>query len=187
MSSPPHSAPRPPLRVAPASSSYSTTKPLAGPTSPGYASGPLSPTSSMSDHGASSPVASPVEESFFGAIASSLRRARSRSRNRSGVRVSRSKSPMQLPPNNLPSTASSAQPLSPTHNSSRQQRPRHASHQSQSSITSVPPSSPRPTTTRRTTAGSDPWRGRHSNEWLFNGLSITDKVHGLVSKRNSSS
>ncbi|KAH9874215.1 hypothetical protein IAQ61_004844 [Plenodomus lingam] len=30
---------------------------------------------------------------------------------------------------------------------------------------------------------SDPWRGRHSNEWLFGGLSVRSTVRDLASKK----
>jgi hypothetical protein len=33
--------------------------------------------------------------------------------------------------------------------------------------------------------GSDPWRGRHSNEWLFGGWSATDTAKNLINRRQS--
>ncbi|KAI8931433.1 hypothetical protein NX059_011761 [Plenodomus lindquistii] len=35
-------------------------------------------------------------------------------------------------------------------------------------------------------SASDPWRGRHSNEWLFGGLSVRETVRDLTSSRKGS-
>ncbi|KAF2004097.1 hypothetical protein P154DRAFT_531784 [Amniculicola lignicola CBS 123094] len=134
----------------------------------------LSPTSTFS-RGSRSPT-SPTEESFFGAIASKMRRGRSRSRSRIGVRRDRSKSPMVMPPEQMPRT-SAAQPASPTYASQRPQQARHASSQSQPSAKPSRPSLQGPS--RRSTNGSDMWRGRHSNSWLFNDFSITESTKDL--------
>lgn len=128
--------------------------------SSGQASPPYSPTSP-----ASRTTASPTEESFFGAISARIR-GRSRSRSRGATSRKRSKSPM-MPPE-------------------------HARHAS----TTSPTSSARPAavpiqggineTHRRNTSDSnrsDPWRGRHSNDWLFNGISVTATAKDFIQRR----
>ncbi|KAF2469365.1 uncharacterized protein BDR25DRAFT_229273 [Lindgomyces ingoldianus] len=176
----PHFQPPPPIRTSTHDSAKSQ---LSGTVSP--ASDMMSPTSTFSRDGRS-PV-SPGEESFFGAIASRIRgRSRSRSRNRSSRE--RSKSPIMLPPEQMPPT-SSAQPMSPTYTTQRQQQPRHVSHASQSSVTSTTSKPSRPSLqgpTRRSTSSSDMWRGRHSNSWLFNDFSVTDTAKDILHLRRKS-
>jgi hypothetical protein len=123
---------------------------------------PMSPASQTSQ-------SSRAASDFFGAISARVRgRSRSRSREASG---NRSSSPMVSPPRSIPAThAQAAQPQ----------------HTRQASIPS--PTTPvRPSLQagdRRSTSGSDPWRGRHSNEWLFGGFSVTETAKGLVQRRN---
>lgn len=120
---------------------------------------PLSPASPTSRG------SSPTERNFFSAITAPLR-GRSRSRSRDASRK-RSKSPMMAsPPRQI-----GAQPTSP-------QQPRHVSIAS-------PTQRPRLQQNERT--ASDPWRGRHSNEWLFGGWSATDAAKDLLKRRNGSS
>ncbi|KAF2205942.1 hypothetical protein GQ43DRAFT_467647 [Delitschia confertaspora ATCC 74209] len=156
----------------------SSQKSQSGPLSSGYASS-LSPTSTFSYHGAQSPT-SPVEESFFGAIASKMRRGRSRSRPRTRGSRDRSKSPMMLPPEHLPSSSSSAQAASPTYMASRPQQPRHVSSASQSSVMSTGSQPSRPSLQGSSRQSSDMWRGRHSNDWLFNGYSVTGHAKEIL-------
>ncbi|KAF2660312.1 hypothetical protein K491DRAFT_589380 [Lophiostoma macrostomum CBS 122681] len=135
----------------------------------------LSPTSTFSRRGQS--AKSPIEESFLGAIASRMR-GRSRSRSRNGKSRDRSRSPMLLPPEQFPSTPTPRR----THATQTPQQPRHASHASQSSVSSTATKATRPSLqgpTRRSTSGSDMWRGRHSNTWLFNDFSVTDTAKDI--------
>ncbi|EUC42456.1 hypothetical protein COCMIDRAFT_28893 [Bipolaris oryzae ATCC 44560] len=134
----------------------SQTSSSSGQISPPYS--PASPASRM--------VTSPTEESFFGAITARIR-GRSRSRSRGAPSDRQQKSPpVAMPPHS-----------------------RHAS--TANSTTSPGPASPpgqsaRPTlqdTGRRTTSGSDPWRGRHSNDWLFNGYSVTASAKDFLQRR----
>ena len=39
---------------------------------------------------------------------------------------------------------------------------------------------------RLSTSGNDPWRGRHSNDWLFNGFSYRDTARSVHERRKSS-
>ncbi|KAF2124294.1 hypothetical protein P153DRAFT_371149 [Dothidotthia symphoricarpi CBS 119687] len=98
-------------------------------------------------------TASPTEDSFFGAITARMRRDRSRSASRR-----RDKSPMVMPPVQVPSTTT---------------QPRQATKAAQPSRPSLQSEG------RRSTSGSDPWRGRHSNDWLFNGFSVTDTARDI--------
>jgi hypothetical protein len=125
--------------------------------SSGQMSPPFSPTSPTSRG------SSPTEQNFFAAISARVR-GRSRSRSREASRK-RSKSPMMAsPPRQIPSTQA-AQP----------QQPRHIS-------IANPAQRPRLQTADR--SGSDPWRGRHSNEWLFGGWSATDTAKDLLKRKN---
>ncbi|OSS49462.1 hypothetical protein B5807_05335 [Epicoccum nigrum] len=38
---------------------------------------------------------------------------------------------------------------------------------------------------RTSTGGSDLWRGRHSNDWLFNGFSFRDTARGALERRRT--
>ncbi|KAF2184091.1 hypothetical protein K469DRAFT_709995 [Zopfia rhizophila CBS 207.26] len=168
-----HFQPPPPIRT---STTLSEKSQSSGTRSPDA----LSPTSSIARQGRQNP-ASPTEESFFGAIASRMRRGRSRSRSRVRVSRNRSKSPMVLPPEHFP-PSSSAQPISPTFTAARPQQPRHTSSGSQSSMKTVATQPTRPSLqgpSRRSTSGSDMWHGRHSNSWLFNDFSVTDTAKEL--------
>ncbi|KAF5848107.1 hypothetical protein GGP41_005524 [Bipolaris sorokiniana] len=131
-----------------------------GQISPPYS--PASPTSRM--------ATSPTEESFFGAITARIC-GRSRSRSRGAPSDKRPRSPPMAMP-----------PVQPPHL-------RHASTAS-STISPGPVATPghsiRPTIQdvgRRTTSGSDPWRGRHSNDWLFNGYSVTASAKDFLQRR----
>ncbi|KAL6711532.1 hypothetical protein ACN47E_004466 [Coniothyrium glycines] len=124
--------------------------------SSGQLSPPCSPASSTSP--------SAVSESFFGALTSRIR-GRSRSHSRGAVSRKRSKSPMVLPQSQAPPSRN-IQFASPT-------RPSAAPVQTPG-IQDVG---------RRSTSGSDPWRGRHSNDWLFNGYSVTASAKEFIQKR----
>ncbi|KAF2821861.1 hypothetical protein CC86DRAFT_373621 [Ophiobolus disseminans] len=123
--------------------------------SSGNMSPPTSPTSPASR-------ASPTEQSFFGAISARVR-GRSRSRSRDASRK-RSKSPMMAsPPRQITQPAQAQQP----------QR-----------VSVAQPARPSlQMSDRRSTGGSDPWRGRHSNDWLFNGWSATDTMKDMVKRK----
>ncbi|KAF2727448.1 hypothetical protein EJ04DRAFT_517259 [Polyplosphaeria fusca] len=153
-----------------------------------HASGPMSPhmhsPASTYSRATQSPT-SPAEGSFFGAIASKIR-GRSRSRSRAGR--SRSKSPMMLPPEQLPHSPT-PHPASPTYSTSstsasRPRQPRHSSSASQSSVSSTTkpqrPSMQGPSRQSTSSSSSDMWRGRHSNSWLFNDFSVTDTAKDIL-------
>ncbi|ENI04561.1 hypothetical protein COCC4DRAFT_40679 [Bipolaris maydis ATCC 48331] len=127
-----------------------------GQISPPYS--PASPTSRM--------ATSPTEESFFGAITARIR-GRSRSRSRGAPSDKRPKSPPMAMPSHSrhASTASSTTSPSPAATSGQSTRPTIQD------------------TGRRTTSGSDPWRGRHSNDWLFNGYSVTASAKDFLQRR----
>jgi hypothetical protein len=123
--------------------------------SSGQLSPPMSPTSPTSPSRATS--------DFFGAIT-----ARVRGRSRSREAAKRSKSPMVSPPRQIShANTSSAQPQ----------------HTRQTSTTSAP-TRPALQPNRRSTGGSDAWRGRHSNEWLFGGWSATETAKDLLNRRS---
>jgi hypothetical protein len=148
----------PPIRTNTVDSQKSQSS--SGQTSPPYS--PASPTARA--------ATSPTEASFFGAISARIR-GRSRSRSRGGTPRKRSKSPMVMPPEQAPY----AQRHTPT-----------ASPISPSRPAAVPVQGGRPSILdagRRSTSGSDPWRGRHSNDWLFNGYSLTASAKELVQRR----
>ncbi|KAF2114063.1 hypothetical protein BDV96DRAFT_600804 [Lophiotrema nucula] len=168
-----HFQPPPPIRTNTFGSQKSVSS---GAMSPDV----VSPSSTFSRGGRS--VASPTEESFFGAIATRVRNARSRSRSRHAGSRTRSKSPYQMPPEHFPST-SSGQPTSPTYASARPQQPRHASSACRTSTSSSSSKAQRPSIEgiqRRSTSGSDMWRGRHSNSWLFNDFSVTGTANKVL-------
>ncbi|KAF9696780.1 hypothetical protein EKO04_005343 [Ascochyta lentis] len=125
-------------------------------------SGQMSPTSAP---------ASPTSRAFFGAITERLRE-RSRSRSRADPSRKRAKSPMVMPPEQLPVA-----------------QPQPARQASQLAATQAPAKSTRPALQqdgRRSTSSSsssDPWRGRHSNDWLFNGFSVRDTAKGYLERR----
>ncbi|OAL43816.1 hypothetical protein IQ07DRAFT_592883 [Pyrenochaeta sp. DS3sAY3a] len=130
-----------------------------------HSSGQLSPPLSPSSPTSRGPAGSPTEESFFGAITSRIR-GRSRSRSRDASR--RSKSPMAMPPQHV--------------------QPRQVSFTSPTRPAPAPVQASRPSlneTGRRGTTSSDPWRGRHSNDWLFNGYSVTATAKDLLQRRKS--
>jgi hypothetical protein len=153
-----HSQPMPlPIRTNTVDSQKSQSS--SGQISPPYS--PASPNSRL--------ATSPTEESFFGAITARIR-GRSRSRSRGATPDKRTKSPMAMPP----------------------VRPSHARHTSAASSSSparplaTPLQGGRPSiqdTGRRNTSGSDPWRGRHSNDWLFNGYSVTASAKEFIQRR----
>ncbi|KAH8726573.1 hypothetical protein GQ44DRAFT_705849 [Phaeosphaeriaceae sp. PMI808] len=114
------------------------------------------PTSPVSP---TSRTASPTEQTFFGTISARVRgRSRSRSRDASRKR--------------------SESPYSKTH-AAPPQHVRHASNTSASSTQQ------RPRLQNPDRSGSDPWRGRHSNEWLFNGFSVTEATKNMLQRRKS--
>lgn len=166
------SQPPPPIRTSTNSSAISQTSSM--PTSPGY-SAQASPKSYIS-RGSTQGSPSPTESSFFEALASKVRRGRSRSKPRKGVPRHRSRSP--LPPEKLPVSSSELSQMSPPSSPRAQQQSRQFSVASHSSInpSNDHPKQPNPGPVRRNTASSDPWRGRHSNSWLFNDFSVTDHV-----------
>ncbi|KAH9881102.1 hypothetical protein J1614_001596 [Plenodomus biglobosus] len=57
-----------------------------------------------------------------------------------------------------------------------------ARKRSKSPISQAKPKDARPETGR---TASDPWRGRHSNDWLFGGISVRDTVRDLTSSRKT--
>lgn len=162
-----HFQPPPPIRTATSSSQKSASSGAASPEM-------LSPTSTYA-RGPRSPV-SPTEESFFNTITSRIA-GRSRSRNRASTSHKRSKSPMVLPPEQLPA-ATSAQPSSPAAYQ-HPQKSRHKSTASQSSTTATPKTS-RPSMSTPRRSSSDMWHGRHSNSWLFNDFSVTEHAKDLL-------
>ncbi|CAO2652109.1 Nn.00g003920.m01.CDS01 [Neocucurbitaria sp. VM-36] len=107
--------------------------------------------------------ASPTSRDFFGAITQRIR-GRSRSRSRDAPR--RPKSPMAMPP----AQVQQASPARPSAIPVQSARP------------SVQDAGRRSTSS---TSGSDPWRGRHSNDWLFNGYSVTATAKDLLQRRKS--
>lgn len=127
-------------------------------------------TDSSGEMSSTSAPASPTSRAFFGAITERLRE-RSRSRSRPDASRKRANSPMVLPPEQL-TTA----------------RPQQARHVSQPTPTQAPAKAPRPSLQdngRMSTGGSDPWRGRHSNEWLFGGFSVRNTARGVLERRKS--
>ncbi|KAJ4984687.1 hypothetical protein SVAN01_09801 [Stagonosporopsis vannaccii] len=117
----------------------------------------------------SAPV-STTSRAFFGAISERLRE-RSRSRSRTDAFRKRAKSPTVLPPERLPTA-----------------RPQQMRHASQPAPTQVPAKAQRPSLQengRTSTGASDPWRGRHSNDWLFNGFSFRDTAREAFERRKS--
>ncbi|KAF2631740.1 hypothetical protein BU25DRAFT_407381 [Macroventuria anomochaeta] len=141
--------PTPPIRTSTVDSQKSTDS-----------SGQMSPKSA--------PI-SPTSRVFFGAITERLERSRSRSR--ADASRKRAKSPMVLPPEQLPSA-----------------RPQQPHHVSQPTTTQASAKVPRPSLQengRTSTSGSDPWRGRHSNEWLFGGFSVRETAKGVLERRKS--
>ncbi|KAF2492909.1 hypothetical protein BU16DRAFT_93654 [Lophium mytilinum] len=165
------SKPPPPIQTLATSSSESRL-PMAQ--TPPAEPSPASFMSRRSTQGSTSSTTSPVEATFFETIASKVKRGRSRSRSRQGVPRNRSKSP--LPPDHLSSSSARTSTSPP-----RPQQTRHFSTISQDSTRSSNDGSKRfdPTPTRRATASSDPWRGRHANSWLFNDFSVTDHAKDL--------
>jgi hypothetical protein len=129
--------------------------------SSGQVSPPFSPVSLTS-----SGATSPASESFFGAITSRIR-GRSRSRSRGAVSRQRSKSPVIMPPEQAP----------PSRNVSLSSPVRPSAAPVQSGRQSLQDAG------RRSTSGSDPWRGRHSNDWLFNGYSVTASAKEFIQRR----
>jgi hypothetical protein len=163
--------PPPPIRTATSGSQKSVSSGAASPDM-------LSPTSTFA-RGARSPT-SPAEESFFGAITSRIR-GRSHSRNRENAAHKRSKSPMTIPPEHLPTTTSTPREVS--RYAQHPQKPRHKATASQSSIASTATKATRPSmsgSSRSSTSSSDMWRGRHSNSWLFNDFSVTEHAKDLL-------
>ena len=113
---------------------------------------------------------SPTSRAFFGVITERLHE-RSRSRSRADTSRKRAKSPTILPPEQLSAS-----------------RPQQVQQVSQPTTTQVSTKAPRPSLQengRTSTSGSDPWRGRHSNGWLFNGFSFRDTARGALERRKS--
>jgi len=164
--------PPPPIRTVTSGSQKSVSSGAASPDM-------HSPTTTF-PRGSRSPT-SPAEGSFFGAISSRIR-GRSHSRNRADASHKRSKSPMMMPPEQLPATTS-VQPSTPTY-TQRPQQPRHKASASQSSTASTATKAKRPSMSnpsrRSTSSSSDMWHGRHSNSWLFNDFSVTEHAKDLL-------
>ncbi|KAH3940874.1 hypothetical protein HBH53_210830 [Parastagonospora nodorum] len=122
---------------------------------------------SSSDMSVSNSPTSPTSRAateFFGAISARVR-GRSRSRSRDASRM-RTKSPMVPPPKQI----------------AQAQHNRNTS----TSTTTSPTTPVRPSlqsASRRSTSGSDMWRGRHSNDWLFGGWSATETAKDLLNRR----
>jgi hypothetical protein len=123
---------------------------------------------------------SQVETGFFDAITQRMRRGRSSSRNRVEKSRSRSRSPLVLPPEQIP-TQRAAAPMSPSQAApQRPPQPRHASTTSQSSIqTPQSPLSPTRPGIGQQRRSSDLWHGRQTNSWLFNDVSLTETAKDL--------
>jgi hypothetical protein len=100
---------------------------------------------------------SPSPRAFLGVI---TERLRERSRSRSRV--------MLLPPQQLSAT---------------QPQTRDGSQPTQASVKAQRPSLQE--NRRTSTGGSNPWRGRHSNDWLFNGFSFRDTARGAFERRRT--
>jgi len=144
---------------------------------------PTAPTASTSDSQAAlmskAERSRAAETGFLEAInPRKWRRGRSTSRNRVEKSRSRSRSPMVLPPEQMPTQR--AAPVSQTQApAQRPPQPRHVSTTSQSSI-QVPrsPTSPtRPSTQHRS---SDLWHGRQTNSWLFNDFSFRETAKDML-------
>jgi hypothetical protein len=120
---------------------------------------------------------SPIEESFFGAISARIR-GRSRSWSRGTTSRKHSKSPIIMPPEQAPHrrhvlAGSPASPTKPT--AGPMQGETHRRCRSDSSETH-----------RGITHGSNrsgPWRGRHSHDWLFNGISVKATAKDFIQRR----
>lgn len=113
---------------------------------------------------------SPTTRTLFGAITERLRE-RSRSRSRVDAARKRANSPTILPPEQFSSTQS-----------------QQARHISQPAMSEASARAQRPSLQengRISTGGSDPWRGRHSNDWLFGGFSFRDTARGALERRKS--
>lgn len=116
--------------------------------------------------------ASPTSRAFFGAITERLRE-RSRSRPRTDTSRKRAKSPMMMPPEQLPAQSQPARrapQLAAPEAPAKATRPALQQEQRRSTSSS---------------SSSDPWRGRHSNEWLFGGFSVRDTAKGYLERRKS--
>ncbi|KAL5118740.1 hypothetical protein ACEQ8H_003417 [Pleosporales sp. CAS-2024a] len=140
-------------------SNFQPAAPVRTNTADSHSSSEMSaPTSPASPASTTSRAAS----DFFAAMTARVR-GRSRSRSR-GASRKRSKSPVVLPPSHMAQTAQPRQHASAT----------------------WPPAPTRPSlgsNNRRSTSGSDMWRGRHSNEWLFGGWSATETAKDLLNRR----
>ncbi|KAF2747225.1 hypothetical protein M011DRAFT_467747 [Sporormia fimetaria CBS 119925] len=163
-----HFQPPPPIRTATGESSKSVSS---GTMSPG--SETFSPTS-MSPKSA-------TERHFFSAIATKVRESRSRSRSRNGKARETSPPPIVISPEPLPRKTNTAE----SHGSTRPQQHRHVSTPSQGTMSRSSTASRPIAATRRTS--SDMWRGRHSNDWLFNGFSVTETAKDLFHMGRKSS
>ncbi|KAI9871802.1 MAG: hypothetical protein M1830_002431 [Pleopsidium flavum] len=126
----------------------------------------LSPSSPRSPMSPTSPSSPSAEASYFtreprSLDQSVLQRVRPSSRPRSR---SRSKSPLPSP-----STSSTA-------------RPEHARSASDSVSQPTSPSRPGHVKRKSRSSGTVMQCGRHSNDWLFGGISVTDTVKGFFHK-----
>lgn len=113
---------------------------------------------------------SPTSRAFFGAITKQLRE-RSRSRCRVETFREHTRSPRVLPPQHLQQSPS-----------------QHPDCVSQTISTQTPVKEQRPSLQkngRTSTSGSDPWRGRHSNDWLFNGFSFRSTARDAFERRKA--
>ncbi|EON64551.1 hypothetical protein W97_03784 [Coniosporium apollinis CBS 100218] len=166
---------RPTQSVRTLSESSTLAETPSAPTSPDVAAAPTS-------YFATRRVSSPTEQSFFGAIAEKVR-GRSRSRSRSRIRRDRSRSP--LPPTQIDATDSASTLVANgyVHEQSAATR----QQQRQASGSNQPGLSQRQTSFGSRTESERYYYGRHSNDWLFGGISVTATVKGLVSKKEPGS
>ncbi|KAK7515687.1 hypothetical protein IWZ03DRAFT_380177 [Phyllosticta citriasiana] len=118
-----------------------------------------------------------AESIFFGALKEKIRsrsRSRSRSRTRTRTRRTDAQSTVVLPPTSMPKDDSQSPP-----------RPRV--QRMSSTLSRETTTSSTSTNYKRHSTTSSFYSGRHSNEWLFGGFSVTDTVkdayHYLREKR----
>ncbi|KAJ9645847.1 hypothetical protein H2201_008204 [Coniosporium apollinis] len=169
---------RPTQSIRTLSDSSTLAETPSAPTSPDMAA-----TTAPSSYFAARRTSSPAEQSFFGVIADKVR-GRSRSRSRSRIRRDRSRSP--LPPTQIDAT-DSASTLVANGYTHEQSGPSVRPQQRQTPGSSQSSLSQRQTSFGSRTESERYYYGRHSNDWLFGGISVTATVKGLVSKKESGS
>ncbi|KAF1988930.1 hypothetical protein K402DRAFT_452659 [Aulographum hederae CBS 113979] len=163
-----------PAPIRTASDSSASSAPLSSPESTTSSPSSVFQTSYFPQSSSATTPTSPTERSFFAALNQKLlpkSRSRSRSRSRAPIlSTSRSASPIAETPLASPTMAADTQT-------------RHSS---------LPESNPmeggRDARKRTSTNMSEFDRmsyGRHSNDWLFNGLSVRESVRGLLDRKSS--